>query len=86
MGSLNPFSKPKMPAPAQVVQPAPILTNTQPTTPEQAITTKESEAALLEERKRRASAVGSTGNIVSSLANATSDVQANTRRSTLLGG
>lgn len=85
MGSLNPFSKPKMPT-AQVVQPAPILTNTQPKTPEQVVSSAESETTLLEERKRRAGAIGSTGNIVSSLTNSISDINANTKKSTLLGG
>lgn len=70
MGSL--FSSPKMPA-AQVVEP--------PTTD-----TEEAQTALLDERKRRAGAVGSTGNIVSSLTGATTDAQTGTRRSTLLGG
>lgn len=72
MGSLNPFSKPKMPAPVVIEPP------------------KESDAEIqtraAEERKRRAGAMGSTGNIVSTLAGATPDIQANTRRSTLLGG
>lgn len=70
MGSL--FSKPKMPTP-QVIEP--------PTT-----NTAEAQTALLDERKRRAGAVGSTGNIVSSLTNSVGDAQAGTRRSTLLGG
>ena len=70
MGSL--FSKPKMPTP-QVID--------TPTT-----NTADAQTALLDERKRRAGAVGSTGNIVSSLTNAVGDAQAGTRRSTLLGG
>lgn len=70
MGSL--FSKPKMPTP-QVITP--------PTTD-----TAEAQTALLDERKRRAGAVGSTGNIVSTLVGATSDIQSNTKKSTLLGG
>ena len=70
MGSL--FSKPKMPTP-QVITP--------PTTD-----TAEAQASLLAERKRRAGAVGSTGNIVSTLVGATSDIQSNTKKSTLLGG
>ena len=70
MGSI--FSKPKMPA-AQVIE--------APTT-----NTAEAQTALLDERKRRAGAVGSTGNIVSSLVGATSDIQAGTKKSTLLGG
>lgn len=72
MGSLNPFSKPKMPTP-QVI--------TTPTTD-----TTEAQSALLDERKRRAAAVGSTGNIVSSLVSATTDAQTGTKKSTLLGG
>jgi len=72
MGSLNPFAKPKMPQ-AQVVA--------TPTTD-----TTEAQTALMDERKRRAAAVGSTANIVSSLVGATSDIQAGTKKSTLLGG
>jgi hypothetical protein len=72
MGSLNPFSKPKMPAP--VVTPAPTVDNT------------ESQTELSTERKRRAGATGSSANIVSSLAGAVSDIQATTKKSTLLGG
>ena len=72
MGSINPFSKPKMPK-AQVIK--------TPTTD-----TEAAQAALLDERKRRAAAVGSTGNIVSSLVGATTDIQSNTKKSTLLGG
>lgn len=70
MGSL--FSKPKMPTP-QVID--------TPTTD-----TAEAQTALLDERKRRAGAVGSTGNIVSSLVGAQTDAQTGTKRSTLLGG
>lgn len=72
MGSLNPFSKPKMPTPTVITPPT--------TVP------KDAENALLDERKRRAGAVGSTGNIVSSLVGATSDIQAGSKKSTLLGG
>ena len=70
MGSI--FSKPKMPTPAVIAPPT--------------LDTKEAETALLDERKRRAGAVGSSGNIVSSLTNAVGDAQAGTKRSTLLGG
>lgn len=69
MGSLNPFSKPKMPSP--VVVQAPVA--------------GEDTAALEAERKRRALAQGSTGNITSSLSSAVADVGAATRK-TLLGG
>lgn len=72
MGSINPFSKPKMPK-AQVIS----VPKTDTTA---------AQAALLDERKRRAAAVGSTGNIVSSLVGATTDIQSNTKKSTLLGG
>lgn len=72
MGGLNPFKKPKMPAPV-VVEP-----------PKQS--DAEIQAALLEERKRRAGATGSSANIVSSLAGAVSDIQSSTKKSTLLGG
>lgn len=72
MGSLNPFSKPKMPAPQVISAPT--------------LDTGEAQKTLLDERKRRAAAVGSTGNIVSSLVGATTDVQAGTKKSTLLGG
>lgn len=72
MGSINPFSKPKMPK-AQVIS-----------APE--TDTTAAQAALLDERKRRSAAVGSTGNIVSSLVGATTDIQSNTKKSTLLGG
>ena len=72
MGSLNPFSKPKMPTP--VVTPAPTIDDSA------------NQATLLDERKRRASASGSTGNIASSLAGAVTDLQASTKKSTLLGG
>lgn len=69
MSTLNPFSAPKMPAP-QIIQ-APVA--------------GEDTAALEAERKRRALAQGSTGNITSSLSGAVSDSSATTRK-TLLGG
>lgn len=69
MGTLNPFSKPKMPAP-QIIQ-APVA--------------GDDTAALEAERKRRALAQGSTGNIASSLAGAVGDAGAASRK-TLLGG
>lgn len=72
MGSLNPFAKPKMPAPQVIAAPS--------------VDTGEAQRTLLDERKRRAGAVGSTANIVSSLVGATSDIQAGTKKSTLLGG
>lgn len=72
MGGLNPFAKPKMPAP--VVTPPPTIEDTA------------SQSTLLDERKRRAGATGASGNIVSSLAGAVSDIQASTKKSTLLGG
>lgn len=72
MGGLNPFKKPKMPAP--VVTPPPTIEDTT------------SQTTLLEERKRRAGATGSSANIVSSLAGAVSDIQSSTKKSTLLGG
>jgi len=72
MGSLNPFAKPKMPAP--------VVTAT-PTIEDPTIKTD-----LEAERKRRAAASGSTANIASSLVGATTDIQSSSRRSTLLGG
>ncbi len=69
MGNLNPFAKPKIPTP-QVIQ-APVA--------------GEDTAALEAERKRRALAQGSTGNITSSLSGAVADAGAATRK-TLLGG
>lgn len=72
MGGLNPFSKPKMPQPVVVQPPSP--------------TVAEDQGALTEERKRRALASGSTGNIVSSLATSTTDAQSATSRTKLLGG
>jgi hypothetical protein len=72
MGSLNPFSKPKMPTP--VVTPVPTTD------------TADAQNELLMERKRRAGATGSSGNIASSLAGAVTDIQSATKKSTLLGG
>lgn len=69
MGSMNPFAKPKMPSP-QVIQ-APVA--------------GEDTAALEADRKRRALAQGSTGNIASQLAGAVADAGAASRK-TLLGG
>lgn len=69
MSTVNPFTKPKMPAP-QIIQ-APIA--------------GEDTAALEADRKRRALAQGSTGNIASQLSGAVSDAGA-TSRKTLLGG
>lgn len=69
MGIDNPFAKPKMPAP-QIIQ-APIA--------------GQDTAALEAERKRRALAQGSTGNIASSLSGAVSDAGAVSRKA-LLGG
>ena len=72
MGSLNLFAKPKMPKPQVVQQPN--------------VNDTANQEALLLERKRRASATGSSGNITSSLVGALEDSQSRTRRSTLLGG
>lgn len=72
MGALNPFSAPKMPQPVPVTPPS---TTSAPDT-----------EALSVERKRRSLAVGSAGNIVSSLSGATSDASTTTARKTLLGG
>lgn len=72
MGGLNPLAKPKMPKPVIVEPPK--------------LDTEDNQLALQEERKRRQAASGATGNIVSSLAGATTDQQTVTRRSTLLGG
>ncbi len=69
MGSLNPFAKPKMPTP-QIIQ-TPVA--------------GDDTAALEAERKRRALAQGSSGNITSNLSGAVADVGAATRK-TLLGG
>lgn len=69
MGNLNPFAMPKMPAP-QIVQ-APVA--------------GEDTAALEAERKRRALAQGSAGNITSSLSSSVGDAGAASRK-TLLGG
>lgn len=72
MGSLNPLAKPKTPAPVVVAPPT--------------IDDTANQDALTAERKRRQAATGSTGNIVSTLANATTDLQSSTKKSTLLGG
>lgn len=74
MGSLNPFAKPKTPAP--VVVPPPV----DPSLDAQA------KADLEAERKRRAAASGSTNNIQSSLVGAVTDLQSSSKKSTLLGG
>lgn len=74
MGSLNPLAKPKMPKPV-VVSPPPVATQ------DPNASMAEAEA----ERKRRAAATGSSGNILSSLASATPDALAQSRK-TLLGG
>ncbi len=66
------FGKPKMPKPV-VVQP--------PKVSDEAI---QAEAAA--ERLRRQKAQGRQSTLVSSLADATEDVQASVRKSTLLGG
>lgn len=76
MGDLMPinmFKKPKMPAP-QVIQ-SPVANND-----------TLDQSAQEAERRRRALAVGSSGNIVSSLAGATNDAGASSSRRTLLGG
>lgn len=70
MGSL--FKGPKMPKP--VVVPPPAIDDT------------ENQKALVEDRKRRAGATGSTGNIVSSLVGSVGDAGAGSAKSTLLGG
>jgi len=69
MGDLNPFAKPKMPSP-QVIQ-APVA--------------GDDTATLEAERKRRAFAQGSTGNITSNLSGAVGDSGTATRKA-LLGG
>jgi hypothetical protein len=69
MGGMNPFAKPKMPTP-QVIQ-APVA--------------GEDTAALEADRKRRALAQGSTGNITSSLSTSVADSGAASRKA-LLGG
>lgn len=69
MSTLNPFSTPKMPKP-QMIQ-APVA--------------GEDTAALEADRKRRALAQGSSGNITSNLSSAVADIGAASRK-TLLGG
>lgn len=71
MGGLNPFAKPKVPEPV-VVTPPPTVAPVDDT-------------KLTDERKRRALATGTSGNIQSSLSTASSDL-ATTSRKTLLGG
>lgn len=75
MSTLNPLSilkSPKMPAP-QIIQ-SPIANND-----------VADQSSVESERRRRALAVGSSGNIVSSLAGATGDAAAVSRKK-LLGG
>lgn len=74
MGSLNPFSTPKMPTPTVVAPPK---------DPNEDAATK---AEIEAERKRRANAAGSSGNIQSSLVGAVSDLQSSSKKSSLLGG
>jgi hypothetical protein len=74
MGKLNPFAKPKTPAPV-VVEP-PLDPNVD----------AQAKSDLEAERRRRAGATGSTGNIQSSLVGAISDMQSSTKKSSLLGG
>ena len=74
MGKLNPLAKPKTPAPVVVQPPVSVVDDTQ------------ANQDLEMERKRRAAASGSTGNIKSSLVGAISDIQSTSKRSTLLGG
>lgn len=66
----NPFSKPKMPAPVPVAAPAPVA----------------DETALSQERVRRARSQGGAANILSSLSNATPDINTVSKQSKLLGG
>lgn len=70
------FGGAKVPKPQPVVVPA-VDTSLQD---------KASQDALTEERKRRALATGSTGNITSSLTKAVDDLSATSKKSTLLGG
>ena len=70
------FSAPKVATPQVVSSPA-IDTS---------LSDKESQDALTEERKRRAAATGSSGNIVSSLTKAVDDLSSTSKKSTLLGG
>lgn len=75
MGSVNPLNilkAPKMPAP-QIIQ-SPVSNNS-----------VADQSAAEAERKRRALAVGASGNIVSSLAGAAGDSSSISRK-TLLGG
>lgn len=68
------FSAPKMPT--YTPPPAPVVTS------DNAVAQVELEA----ERKRRAAASGSSGNIVSSLSTSIEDLSATTKKSSLLGG
>lgn len=72
MGSI--IKGPKVPKPVAVAPPDTTLSDAA------------SQDALTAERKRRAAATGSSGNIVSSLTNAVDDLKATTKKSTLLGG
>lgn len=81
MGGFNPFSKPKMPAPVIIEAPKPIAA---PVANNDVASTTDT-ASIEAERKRRAAALGGTGNIVTALGSATSDSSAVTR-SKLLGG
>jgi len=74
MGSLNPFAKPKTPAPVVVPPPTAVTDDTQ------------ANRDLEAERKRRAAASGATGNIQSSLVGAVTDLQSSSKKSSLLGG
>lgn len=75
MGKINPFSKPKAPAPVVVTPPpAAVEDDTQ------------AKADLEAERKRRAQAAGSASNIQSSLVGAITDLQSSSKKSSLLGG
>jgi hypothetical protein len=68
------ISGPKVPKPVAVAPPDTTLSDAA------------AQDALLQERKRRSSATGSTGNIVSSLTSTVSDLSAPSKKSTLLGG
>lgn len=66
--------------PAKAPKPVPVVA------PDTTLSDQASQDALTAERKRRAAATGSSGNIVSSLTNAVDDLKATTKKSTLLGG
>lgn len=72
MGSINPFKMPKVPAP-QIIE-SPVVNND-----------LVDQSAMEAERRRRALATGSSGNIVSSLATQTPDAAAAARKK-VLGG